>query len=119
MDVLVEEAEAVSLVSQPKKCKKKNRIDLLNEYLVDLWTSILNKGGNGGVGVEANGEGGFSYYNPEAVLLLLDSRLEFAPSSSASHHHRKSKRLAKLWKSSGPGFVHILPQMADHSCQVI
>ena len=75
------------------------------------------EGGNGGVGVEANGEGGFSYYNPEAVLLLLDSRLEFAPSSSVSHH-RKNKRLAKLWKSNGPGFVHILPQMADHTCQV-
>ena len=71
-------------------------------------------GGHGGIGVESNGEGGFSYYNPEAVLLLLDSGLEFAPSSLNS----REKRLAKLWKSSGPGFVHILPQMSDHTCQV-
>ena len=70
------------------------------------------------MGVEANGEGGFSYYNPEAVLLLLDSRLEFAPSSSLAPG-RQQKRLAKLWKSNGPGFVHILPQMADHTCQVL
>ena len=64
--------------------------------------------------MESNGEGGFSYYNPEAVLLLLDSGLEFAPSSLNS----REKRLAKLWKSTGPGFVHILPQMSDHTCQV-
>ena len=64
--------------------------------------------------MESNGEGGFSYYNPEAVLLLLDSRLEFAPSSVRP----RERRLAKLWKSSGPGFVHILPHMSDHTCQV-
>ena len=36
-------------------------------------------GGAGGTSETSNGLGGFSYYNPEAVVKVLDSHSEFAP----------------------------------------
>ena len=73
-------------------------------------------GGAGGTCETCNGYGGFSYYNPDAVVLVLDARSELTPKSDVTR--RKTKDLPKLWKHQGPGFVYIIPSLSDATCQV-
>ena len=43
---------------------------------LEMFSKFLASGGCGlgGVGETLNGQGGFSYYNPQAVVLVLDAR---------------------------------------------
>lgn len=78
-------------------------------------------GGHGGQSEYDNGQGGFSYYNPEAVVLLLDASSELTPKGMSQHgnpHQQRSLQMAKLWKNQGSGFVYIIPSLSDDTCQV-
>ena len=72
-------------------------------------------GGHAGMGEYDNGQGGYSFANPEAVMFVLDAHKEFSPSSG---HLDKTQPLPKLWQNEGSGFVHILPPLQDIKCQV-
>ena len=76
-------------------------------------------GGAGGTSETTNGLGGFSYYNPEAVKLVLDSRDEMNPKTRTRQDQIIKKEQEKLWQHQGPGFVYILPSLSDATCQVI
>lgn len=57
-----------------------------------------------------NGMGGWSYYNPAAVTLVLDSR---SPISHAS----PPGKVPATWSHRGPGEVVIIPSLRDAPCQ--
>ena len=76
-------------------------------------------GGVGGTSETTNGLGGFSYYNPEAVKWVLDSRSEMNPKTRTRQDQIIKKDQPKLWQHQGPGFVYILPSLSDTTCQVI
>ena len=73
-------------------------------------------GGQGGNGGTDNGRGGWSYYNPEAVLRILNAGSEFAAVGRSQNIYRST--LPQLWQHQGPGSVHILPALLDAPCQV-
>ena len=79
-------------------------------------------GGRGGADESSNGQGGWSYFNPEAVVLVLDARSEFAPSGAQIDEDvgiLAPNGLPKLWSNEGPGHVLILPPVEDSTCQVM
>jgi hypothetical protein len=77
-------------------------------------------GGLGGDEATANGRGGFSYFNPQGVVMVLDSAFELTPQGFSKNDDVKDKPapLPKLWKHTGPGYVYIIPPLSDDSCQV-
>ena len=74
----------------------------------DIWTVS----GEGGKATNKNGHGGFSYYNPSSVLLLLDS------DSDVIHHSPSLNKAPNTWKHTGSGFVHIIPPLINELCHL-
>ena len=62
------------------------------------------------MGVKENGEGGFSYYNPDAVLLVLDSKSEL-------HHAPSRWKMPTPWEHVGDGQVQIIEPLRGNICQ--
>ena len=75
-------------------------------------------GGHGGSNEEENGQGGYSFYNPEAVVLVLDSRTELSPKGGGRKNLNNQRIIPELWDHQGPGFVYVIPPQQDSTCQV-
>ena len=71
-------------------------------------------GGWGGEGTKGSGHGGYSYFNKDAVLLVLDRRSIDSRSFSASNRIPFSR--PETWKWRGPGRVRILAAISTLAC---
>ena len=75
-------------------------------------TTSFNPGGHGGDNAYENGAGGWSYYNPDQVLLVLDARGDLrhmshnrVPSTWKVRRNRDYKELSRVRKNT----VHVQP----------
>ncbi len=78
-------------------------------------------GGHGGVDHFSNGEGGWSYFNPDAVLRVLDVRMNpthsvLQLSASGSQPNGAAASLPHLWTNQGQGQVSISLTVVNRNC---
>lgn len=74
-------------------------------------------GGSGGSGPYQNGLGGWSYYNPKAVVKILENWKQNYYRSGAAALSDSRSSTTPIWKSRGPGRVVIVPPLRKESCQ--
>ena len=71
-------------------------------------------GGNGGATIDGDGEGGWSFYNQEAVIRVLS--LSHPETSSSFSETGAKVSLPQLEWHRGQGTVNILPPVMDAQC---
>ena len=74
-------------------------------------------GGIGGADVTSNGHGGWSWVNPKAVLMVMDSRYLSSPSDQVTDIRNPNSDLPEIWQHIGQGFVSIMPPLYGNGCQ--
>ena len=81
-------------------------------FKISKFTSLFFTGGLGGIDQFSNGEGGWSYYNPDAVLKVLDARMNPIHSvvhlAATGNQANPSASLPQLWSNQGHGQVCFL-----------
>ena len=88
--------------------------------ILEAW--FIFSGGHGGSDKFTNGEGGWSYYNPDAVIRVLDYRMYPTHSvvqlAATGSQGNTAASLPQLWTNQGHGQVQILPPLPlDDPCQ--
>ena len=87
-------------------------------------------GGRGGEDMYSNGGGGWSWFNPESVLLMIDSRYVSSPSdqmvmpadfssqaSAQTADKSADEEMPRVFEHVGQGFVNIMPPLYGAGCQ--